>query len=70
MKVNKVTFTGVRINANDSKEVKYSYNKVLDVVRNEHIPATFRPYEIELPNNKKLEKILEELKIKFIKDRK
>lgn len=61
----KITFTGIKINAKANEECKYLYNKVLDVVRENKIPAVFATDHIELPTT--TQKILDDLKALSIK---
>lgn len=60
------SFNGVNINAKQNAEVKFLYNKVLDVVRENKIPATFATDYIDLPTtNKTILDKLTEFGIKF-----
>lgn len=60
------TFKGLRINANENKKVKFLYNKVLDIVKENKIPATFSTDSIELPRiTDKIVSKLKELEIVF-----
>ena len=59
----------MKIHVENNREVKYLYNKVLDVVRKEKLPATFTRDFIDLPRADS--KVLEALKaynIKYSKD--
>lgn len=65
MKVNRVSFTGIKVYPKDNKDVKYLYNELLDVVREQRLPATFRTDVVELPASNKVAEILKKLNIKF-----
>lgn len=68
----KVAFRGnpIRINDKDNKEVKFLYNKIQDVIKEERIGAVFNLgsdgfVNIDTPKPTTLEK-LKELGIKFV----
>lgn len=65
MKVSRVSFTGIKVYPSENKDVKYLYNKLLDTVQTEKIPATFKTDVVELPSSNKLVEILKKLNIKF-----
>lgn len=69
MKVNRITFTGIKVYPQENKDVKFLYNKLLDTVQKEKLPATFKTDVVELPTNDRLIEILNKLKIKFRKDK-
>jgi len=75
MKINNnippIHFGGIRINAAENKEIKYLYNKVLDITRNEKIGGVFATNYITLSTEKSsvVEK-LKEFGIKFLKGEK
>ena len=68
MRVNKVSFTGIKIYGKDNKDVKFLYNKVLDTVQKEKLSAVFKNDVVELPTSNKLKEILQKLGIKFKED--
>lgn len=78
MKINKIQqndnsnpgFKGIKINAKDNTQVKYLYNKVLDVAKKEHVGGAFATDSITLSTNKPT--IMDKLKefgIKFLQTR-
>lgn len=61
-------FKGIRIVAKENKEVKYLYNKVLDMVREERLSGEFATDYIKLNTEKpKIVQQLLDYGIKFIK---
>lgn len=68
MRVNKVNFTGIKIYSKDNKDVKFLYNKVLDTVQKEKLPAVFKNDVVELPTSSKLKEILQKLGIRYKED--
>lgn len=58
----------VVINASANKEVKYLYNKVLDVVKENKVGAVFETHQITIQSvTDKILKSLNDFKIKFNK---
>ena len=53
MRINKITGTSfnnkIVINTNKNKHVEYLYNKVVDLAREDRVPAIFHLDRIELP---------------------
>ena len=65
-KIDTTPFEGVKIIAKDNKEVKFLYNKVVDVVKENKIPAVFATDYIQLPTTtEKILKRLTELNVSY-----
>lgn len=61
------TFGGFRIIAEENKECKYLYNKLIDLVREERVGALFATDFVTISSNKKsIKEKLIKLAIKFV----
>lgn len=67
--INNTTFTGIKVYPQQNKDVKFLYNKLLDTVQQQKLPATFKTDVVELPSNNKLKDILAKFGIKFQEDK-
>lgn len=61
------SFDGIKINAKENTHCEFLYNKILDVIKEEKVPATIRPYDVFISSEKQsIKDKLTQFAIRFI----
>ena len=63
--INSTNFNGIQINAKENKHVKYLYNKVSDVIKEERVGTVFGTDFITTSEKPSVLEKLKELGVKF-----